>query len=145
MVKRHPHFVVIAACNTFGRGADRDYVGRAQQDAAATDRFATIVMDYDEAAEFEWSGGAVPEGFVRAKPHKIKPRDLSQQDVTDWVTTVQKYRASKVAAKVRHVISPRASIMGARLLAAGIERKMVEEMVIWKGLDTATIAKIKAA
>jgi MoxR-like ATPase len=145
MVKRHPSFVVIAACNTFGRGADREYVGRAQQDAAALDRFATIVMDYDEAAEFEWAGGSMPKGHKRPSPYSITPREMNADAVNAWVTLVQKYRGAKTASKVRHVISPRASIMGARLLAAGIAQPMVEEMVIWKGLDSATIAKIKAA
>ena len=40
IIKRHPDFRAIAACNTFGGGANRQYVGRMQLDAASLDRFA---------------------------------------------------------------------------------------------------------
>lgn len=45
--------VFIAAANTWGRGADADYCGRARLDAAFLDRFACskIAMDYDESLE----------------------------------------------------------------------------------------------
>lgn len=39
MVKRHRDFHCIAAANTYGLGADRQYVGRNQLDAASLDRF----------------------------------------------------------------------------------------------------------
>lgn len=50
---RHPDFVCIAATNTFGRGCDRMYVGRAQLDEATLDRFriGTVEMDYDTKVE----------------------------------------------------------------------------------------------
>ena len=50
---RHPDFVLIAACNTFGRGADRQYVGRSQLDESTLDRFriGTIEVDYSETLE----------------------------------------------------------------------------------------------
>lgn len=49
----HKDFVIIASANTFGRGADRLYVGRSQLDEATIDRFrmGTIQMDYDKAVE----------------------------------------------------------------------------------------------
>ena len=47
-VKRHPDFVVIAAANTFGNGADAQYIGRNQLDSAFLDRFMFVTMDYDE-------------------------------------------------------------------------------------------------
>lgn len=111
LVKRHKDFVAIAAGNTFGRGADRQYVGRNQLDAATLDRFQIFEIDYDEQLERQIAGDA------------------------DWVKRVQAIRAAIVAEKVRHIVSPRASIMGAKLLAAGMERDMVEESCIWKGLD----------
>ena len=53
VAKRHPDFVCIAAANTFGTGADRQYVGRNQLDEATLDRFriGTVAMDYNEALE----------------------------------------------------------------------------------------------
>jgi MoxR-like ATPase len=53
IAEKHPDFVCIAAANTFGNGADRQYVGRNQLDAATLDRFriGTIYMDYDPKLE----------------------------------------------------------------------------------------------
>lgn len=110
MVQRHPDFFAIAAGNTFGRGADRQYVGRNQLDAATLDRFQVFEVDYDEALEAKLAGDE------------------------DWTRHVQRVRKAIMLEQVRHVVSPRASIMGARLLAAGLDRKMVEEATIWKGL-----------
>ena len=50
-VKAHPDFRVIAAGNTVGTGADYQYVGRNQLDAASLDRFAIVKVDYSEAIE----------------------------------------------------------------------------------------------
>jgi hypothetical protein len=50
---KHPRFVLIAAANTWGSGADRLYVGRNQLDEATLDRFRSYVVsvNYDENAE----------------------------------------------------------------------------------------------
>lgn len=50
-VAAHPDFRVVAAGNTFGNGADYDYVGRNQLDAASLDRFAMVRVDYDSRIE----------------------------------------------------------------------------------------------
>lgn len=53
MLKKHPDFYCIAAGNTWGLGADAQYVGREKQDAAFIDRFATgrVELGYDNALE----------------------------------------------------------------------------------------------
>jgi hypothetical protein len=50
---KHPDFVAIAAANTFGTGADRQYVGRNQLDESTLDRFriGQVEMDYDAEVE----------------------------------------------------------------------------------------------
>lgn len=52
-VIRHKDFVCIAACNTFGRGANVMYAGRERLDEATLDRFrlGLIEMDYDADLE----------------------------------------------------------------------------------------------
>lgn len=52
-VKKHKDFVVIAAANTFGTGADAEYVGRNALDAATLDRFRAgmIFVDYSRTVE----------------------------------------------------------------------------------------------
>lgn len=118
MVRMHKDFAAIAAGNTFGRGADRQYVGRNQLDAATLDRFTTFEVDYDEDLELQLAGDA------------------------EWTKWVQRVRSAIVAEKVRHVVSPRASIYGARLLAAGMERGKVAEACVWKGLDETQRARV---
>jgi cobaltochelatase CobS len=120
LVKRHKDFFAIAAGNTFGRGADRQYVGRNQLDAATLDRFTVFEVDYDEALELKLAVDA------------------------DWVKRVQAVRRAITVEKVRHIVSPRASITGAKLLAAGMDKAKVEEACIWKGLDATNRARVAA-
>ena len=122
IVKRHADFVLVAAGNTFGRGADRLYVGRNQLDAATLDRFANINWEYDEVAEGHWAG----------------------LDQIQWVKYVQQVRAVIYKHKLRLIVSPRASINGARLLRAGLDRQSVEELVVWKGMTSDERARITA-
>jgi cobaltochelatase CobS len=119
LVKAHKDFVALAAGNTFGRGADRQYVGRNQLDAATLDRFVIVEVDYDEVAELAWAAN------------------------DDWTLYVQQVRKAIADEKVRHIVSPRASIYGARLLAAGMARDVVAERCIWKGLDAANRTRIE--
>jgi cobaltochelatase CobS len=111
-INRHPKFRAIIAANTFGTGADRMYVGANQLDASTLDRFVFFDFGYDEKLETALSGNI------------------------DWAKRVQELRAAAFAEKARIVISPRASIYGAKLLAAGWTREVVEERLIWKGIDT---------
>lgn len=50
-VQAHENFRLIAAGNTFGTGADIEYTGRFQLDAASLDRFALVEIDYSPAIE----------------------------------------------------------------------------------------------
>lgn len=120
-VLRHPDFVCICAMNTYGTGADRQYVGRNQLDAATLDRFAFVDWGYDEELE------------------------LTLCTDKDWCKHVQKIRHAVTALKLRHVVSPRASFAGAKLLASGLDRETVENAVVWKGLAATEIAKVKGA
>jgi cobaltochelatase CobS len=110
-VRRHADFVPLVAANTFGRGADRLYVGANQLDGATTDRTVALNWDYDEVLE----------------------RALTGDDA--WVSYVQAARASAWKHKVRHIISPRASMGGAALRRVGLPFDLVTEAAIWKGLD----------
>ena len=110
IVQKNESFRCICACNTYGRGADRQYVGRNQLDAATLDRFAVVDFEYDEAMELALAGNA------------------------DWTKKVQRWRKRAFDLKMRVVISPRASIFGARMLAAGLPEKDVENLVVWKGI-----------
>lgn len=142
-VKAHENFRVIAACNTFGRGADRQYVGRLQQDAAALDRYAVLTWDYDPALESALIGLPRPEGSP--VPASVSPLhdDAIRTLAARWLERVRTVRAKVEENKIRHVVSPRATILGTRLLAAGWPWADAEEAVIFKGLDSDARAKIQ--
>jgi len=55
VVKKHSDFVLIAAANTYGNGADAMYVGRNQLDAATLDRFRVGLLPLDYCREVEES------------------------------------------------------------------------------------------
>lgn len=120
MVDKHEDFVVVMAGNTFGHGANSEYVGRNKIDAATLDRFAFIHFEYDE--DFE----------ATLCPNK------------EWVATVQKLRACARTKKIRAIISPRASINGARLLANGMPKSKVLDLVVYKGLAADEVTMLKS-
>lgn len=56
-VEAHPDFRVIAAGNTFGLGANYEYVGRNQLNMASLDRFAVVRVGYDRNIELNVAQG----------------------------------------------------------------------------------------
>lgn len=145
IVKAHENFRLVMACNTYGRGADRQYVGRNQQDAAVLDRYCVIPWDVDAALEAGLVG--LPRPAHAPSPVHIVPiNDAAQQQkmAALWLARVQSVRGKIERHKVRHVVSPRATVMGTKLLCAGWGWTDVEEACIFKGLDSDTRAKIEA-
>lgn len=126
IVKRSPNFRCVAAANTFGTGATRQFVGRNQLDAATLDRFVTVVVDIDEKLEEALTLGALSENVALAK---------------EWLTSVRRWRKNAADKGLQVIISPRASIEGARLLGVGFGMATVAEMKVWKGMDASTRAK----
>ncbi len=120
-VERHADFVCVVAGNTTGYGSDRVYSAAGIQDAALLDRFVFLEWPYDEELEREIGGNA------------------------EWCKHVQSIRRACESLKDRLVVSPRATLHGAVMLAAGIAQSAVEEQVIWKGMDAARRSKITAS
>jgi MoxR-like ATPase len=119
MIEKHPDFVVIASANTFGHGASAQYVGRNPMDMATLDRFCNVTMGYDESLE----------------------RAIAGNDT--WVDYVQAVRNAVAHHKMRYVVSPRASVKGAKLLAAGVSPQRVAAQTIWnKGFSETDKQKI---
>jgi hypothetical protein len=143
--KAHEHYLGLAACNTFGRGADRQYVGRYQQDAAVLDRFAVMEWPYDPALEAALIGA--PKPYNAPEPVSITPitdEGAAMREAARWLTHVQMMRDKIEKAKLRHIVSPRATVTGAKLLAAGWPWREVEDAVLFKGLDIDSRAKLTA-
>ena len=101
MRKRHPDAICVGSANTYGRGADRKYVGRSPLDVATLDRFTVEDIDYDNALEDALCAGT---GF----------------DLWSNVTAVvRKLRQSADRHAMPVVFSPRASVGICKLLKAG--------------------------
>ena len=111
VVRAHADFRCIGAANTYGSGATHDYVGRTRIDAAFLQRFgAAIQWDYDEKLETAMSGN--PE----------------------WSKRVQRVRKRAVKAGLKILVTPRASIAGARLIAAGMSEDEAAKLTYLRGL-----------
>jgi energy-coupling factor transporter ATP-binding protein EcfA2 len=122
-VKKHKDFVCIAGANTFGRGADRMYVGRTQIDATTIDRFKFLPFDYDEEAELDWAG----------------------HDQSRWVEFVQKVRHAAMERGLRVIVSPRASINGADELRDDEDWNNVADEWIWNKMSAEDAEMLKLA
>lgn len=126
MLSRHPDFIVIAAANTFGHGADRQYVGRNQLDAATLDRFATIEWPLDEGLEAAMVGVAAKGGPIDCQGPAVTPEQT--------LAVVRKFREAVAAENIRVVVSPRATQNIVRLNAAGLSAPWCAELVLWRGM-----------
>lgn len=145
-VARHASFRAIAAGNTFGRGADRLFVGRNQLDAATLDRWAVLDWGYDTALEASLIGLKAPANAP--KPVALTPVTDEKQIpaiAAAWFAKVQAYRGKAERAKMRLIVSPRATVTGLKLLLAGWNENLVLDAVIWRGMSADDRAKVNAA
>lgn len=128
MVKRHDDFRVIASANTYGRGPDRQYVGRQALDAATLDRFSVETIDIDTALERQICLGT----------------GLESDRVLGVLSYVYKLRDNAEAHKLPVVISPRASVGACRLLKAGRDWKSIVDARMRRGLSDADWSKLSS-
>ena len=111
ILDRHQDFRCVAAANTFGHGATAEYVGRAKIDAAFLDRFGVrLSWGYDEKLEREMCGNQ------------------------EWAKFVQQARKNASQKGLKVMITPRASVAGAALVASGMSFKEVADITFLSGL-----------
>lgn len=96
-VEAHKDFRVIAAGNTFGTGANYEYVGRNQLDMASLDRFAMVKVDYSKAIEM-----SVASGDAELVDFAEDFRNAAQKS---GVRLVLSYRAIGRIAKMKELLS----------------------------------------
>lgn len=126
MVKRHDDFRCVASANTYGKGADRAYVGRQAIDAATLDRFSIETIEIDEALERVL----------------CMSTGLAENVVDDVLRFVRKLRANADAKRMTVVLSPRASVGMCRLLAAGRGWNAAVEARVRRGMSDADWSKL---
>lgn len=117
MHKKHGGFVAVACMNTWGSGADADYVGRFKQDAAAMSRFVRVYIDYDTNIE----------------------RQLGDADICNRVWQL---RSACKSLGIRHVVSTRMIQQAQAARDAGTDKKAIDRDVLFAGLTESTIKQI---
>lgn len=128
MVNRHPDFRCVASANTYGKGADRKYVGRAQLDAATLDRFTIETVDVDEELE---------SSICHAT-------GLDSDTVSRVLSYVRRLRANAEAKGMQVVLSPRATAGMCRLMAAGKSWDKAVQGRVRRGMSDADWSKLTA-
>lgn len=120
-LRAHPDFRCIGAANTWGAGATHEYVGAARIDAAFLQRFsARLAWDYDLTLEAAICGNEA------------------------WAKRVQAARETVKRLGIKVMITPRASIAGARLIAAGYTPDQAAEMTYLADMTPAQRAQMGA-
>jgi MoxR-like ATPase len=135
MVEAHPDFRLIAGANCFGTGADRQYVGRQQQDAAMLDRFAFVELGYDQ--RIIRSAMGLPPGDGEAASYQVadRPHGKALNAILErWHRRVLDVAKRVEQQQVRAIVGARAAILGAALLRNGVAWDSVERMLLWKGM-----------
>jgi cobaltochelatase CobS len=138
-VKKHADFRVVAAANTFGNGASRQYVGRNQLDAATLDRFVAEAWNYDTTLEASIVGAAAPARL------SLTPAKSTPCTADEWTAYVHALREAALNTGVRAIFSTRAIIYGCRMLAAGFDRETTEALVLWNKLSVDDGSKLREA
>lgn len=127
MVTRHKDFVLVATANTFGNGATAEYVGRNPIDKAFVDRFSMVEVNYDLAVEEAMLASVV---------------GLPTQTADKWLSVVRKCRANAETYGLKVIVSPRATLKGAKWLRNEVPMQAVLDMVVLKGLKAEQAAKV---
>lgn len=76
LVHRHPECIIIATSNTFGNGADRQYVANNQLDASTIDRFVGGIIDVNYSDKFESQYDEEVVSYVNTLRRIIKDEQL---------------------------------------------------------------------
>jgi len=119
IINMHADFKCIGGGNTKLSGATREYVGRNQLDAASVDRFDFLEWGYDDALESAIATNA------------------------NWCAYVQSARKAVADRSLKHLVTPRATYRGCKLLEGGLTWEETETAVLWKGLDDETVSQLK--
>jgi cobaltochelatase CobS len=127
VVDRHREFVCVATGNTNGRGGDRQFPERRALDVAFAERFVFLYWPYDEALE----------------QHLVTRENPAAMPWLEWVRRVRQHVADN---GLRLVVSPRASIRGARLLReTDWSVRDIADAVLFKGFDADSVDAILTA
>ena len=100
--KLHQDFQVVATANTIGQGATAEFSGRQKLDPATLNRFVKFHIDTDELLEDYVIAGMIGEEAAKS-----------------WLRKIRHVRSAVKDLRIKHFVTMRDSIHGARLIAPG--------------------------
>lgn len=119
IIPRHKDFICIATGNTVGTGATREFAGRNPLDSATLSRFARVFIGIDKTVERLMAG-----------------------DCINWYQTVVDFRSRIEELKIRHVVTPRATRDGAKMIEAGLGFDFAVSTLLLAGLSESDMERV---
>lgn len=117
---RHSDNYIIGAANTWGHGADREYVGRNQLDTATLRRFVPVEIDYDERVERALGG-----------------------EHEEWVTLVHNVRRRCRELGIRHYVTTDEIVRGRILIERGnLDFRQIAHLLLKRDMDDTNWARV---
>lgn len=124
MVKRHENARLVVTGNTTGLGGDIRFPDRQVLDGAFRNRFQFLDWTLDEPLEL-----AIIMSI---------DKDMGLHWL-EWVRTVRDYCSANIP---EHIVGPRTSIQGAKLMTSTLSLDLIVNATMWKGLDKDNVQMI---
>jgi cobaltochelatase CobS len=121
-LKKGDGFLAIGCANTIGKGATREYIGRAPLDGASRNRFAKLEIGYDEQLELRLGREAFKQYGGADDARQLFDTVYSE------IKAVRKHIAKR---KLSIILSPRDTIRCAKSMAGGKTADDVRDSVIY--------------
>lgn len=97
LVHRNPECVIIATSNTFGNGADRQYVANNQLDSSTIDRFVGGIIEVNYSAEYENQFDKEVVEYVRLLRTCIKQNSLRRIASTRMIQAAHRMKQNGIS------------------------------------------------
>lgn len=91
-VMRHSECIIVATSNTFGNGADRQYVANNQLDASTIDRFVGAIVEVDYSTKYESQFDEEIVSYVQSLRKIIKNNSLRRIASTRMIQSACKMK-----------------------------------------------------
>lgn len=91
-VLRHPECIIIATSNTFGNGADRQYVANNQLDASTIDRFTGAIIEVNYSVKYESQFDQEVVDYIYLLRNCIKTNSLRRIASTRMIQAAEKMK-----------------------------------------------------
>lgn len=91
-VLRHSECIIVATSNTFGNGADRQYVANNQLDASTIDRFTGAIIEVDYSKKYESQFDQEVRDYIHLLRACIKTNSLRRIASTRMIQAAEKMK-----------------------------------------------------